>query len=620
MELQGIFELVEAGRIDDAEERCRQSLGRNPDEINLLGMLGAILLKKGELDEAERHLTRTTELEPAFAKPWEDLGALWMARNEPGKAAPFFEKAREISRTSARLDPRLEHANRLRKGGDTDAAAQACQEILKREPDNPGALRLLAMIATDREQFVIAEGYLRRIVTRLPGNVGAILDLCRFLGDRGRYPEAIDILERADREVLEDPAVQSALGDMLGLVGRSDEALQAYEKCLAARPDDVSALLGRGHMLRIAGRGDDAAGCYRRCVALQPEFGDAWWNLATLKGAELNDDDMRTMQSIAGSSDLAPHSQVGVRFALARALEERRDYGAAWEQYRIGNAAKRALIRYDPVETEVSQRNIRQTFDTAMFDREAADTPADKTPIFIVGMPRSGSTLIEQIVASHSQVHGAGELPYIIMITNALHSTDGNDSRYPEIVREFDAKALTGLGRSYLHHALRHVSGDKPYFTDKMPANFQHVGFIRLVLPQARIIDVRRGPMATCVANYRQLFAQGKSQAYDLTELAEYYLLYIGTMEHWDTVLPGQILRVHYEDIVADFEKQTRRILEFCGLPFEKACLDFYMNKRPVNTASAEQVRRPIYDSAVNFWKNYGPYLDELEEILAPVL
>jgi tetratricopeptide (TPR) repeat protein len=548
-ELKGIFELVEAGRIDDAEERCRRSLGSDPDEINLLGMLGAILLKKGELDEAERHLTRTTELEPAFAKPWEDLGALWMARKEPDKAAPFFARARELNRAAARIDPRLERVDSLRKAGDTAAATQACQEILNREPDNPGALRQLAMIATDQEQYVIAEGYLRRIVTRLPGNAQAMLDLCRFLGDRGRYPEAIELLLHADRNVLEDPAAQRVLGDMLSVVGRSDEALQAYEKCLEAWPDDVSALLGRGHMLRIAGLGDDAADCYRRCVALQPDFGDAWWNLASFKGGELDDDDIRAMQTMAGSSATSANSAIGLRFALARTLEERREFDAAWEQYRIGNAAKRAFVKYDPVETEVSQRKIRETFDAAIFEGEMAETAADNTPIFIVGMPRSGSTLIEQIIASHSQVHGAGELPYIIMITKALHSTNATESRYPEIVREYDAKALTGLGRSYLHHALRHVDGDKPYFTDKMPANFQHAGFIRLILPQAKIIDVRRGPMATCVANFRQLFAQGKNQSYDLTELGEYYLLYVKLMAHWDDVMPGKNYDPHLDEL-----------------------------------------------------------------------
>lgn len=619
-ELREIFDLVEAGRIEDAENRCRRSLEANPDEINVLGLLGAILLRKGELDEAEQYLTRTTELEPAFPKPWEDLGALWMARKQPDRAAPFFARAAELNRGAARTDPRLAHADRLRKDGDSVAAERACEEILNREPDHPGALRLLAMIATDNEQFIIAEAYLRRIVARLPANVRAMLDLARFLGDRGRYAEAIELLMHADAEVLEDPVAQGVLGDMLGLVGRSEEALRAYDRCLAKRPRDVSALLGRGHMLRIAGRRDEAADCYRRCVTLQSDFGEAWWNLAGLVGAGMSDDDIRTMQGMAGTNGISPHADVGLRFALARVFETRGDYAAAWEQYRIGNAAKRALVKYDPVETEVSQRKIRETFDAEMLAGDPAATPAGQTPIFIVGMPRSGSTLVEQILASHSQVQGVGELPYIIMITKALLSSDGDDIRYPEIVRQYDVTALTGLGRSYLHHASTHLNAGKRHFTDKMPANFQHAGFIRLVLPQAKIIDVRREPMAACVANYRQLFARGKNQSYDLTELGEYYLGYVETMAHWDEVLPGQVLKVQYEDVVADLEKQVRRLLEFCGLPYERACLDFHENRRAVNTASAEQVRQPIYDSAVDFWKNYEPYLDELREVLAPML
>lgn len=619
-ELKGIFDLVEAGRIDDAEERCRHALGGHPDEINLLGMLGAILLKKGELDEAERHLLRTTELEPAFPKPWEDLGVLWMARKQPDRAAPFFAKAAELNDAMTRPDPRLLRAEQLRNEGDTDAAERQCQAILQREPDNPHALRLLAMIATDNEQYIIAEGYLRRIATRLPSNVRATVDLVRFLGDRGRYPEAIDILGNANQIVLEDPVVQRIYGDMLGLVGRSVDALEAYDRCLASRPHDVSALLGRGHMLRIAGRRDEAVDSYRRCVSLQPDFGEAWWNLASLLGAEVSDEELEKMQGLAGASGLSPDAEVGIRFALARSFEERGDFAAAWEQYRIGNTAKRALVRYDPVETEFNQRKIRDTFDVGLLEREPAEVPPGQTPIFILGMPRSGSTLVEQILASHSQVQGAGELPYIIMITNALRSGDGDDIRYPEILRQYDVNALTGLGRSYLHHALTHLTEDKPYFTDKMPANFQHAGFIRLALPGARIIDVRRHPMAACVANYRQLFAQGKNQSYDLTELGEYYLGYVQMMAHWDELMPGRILTVQYENIVGDLEQQVRRILDYCGLPFEQSCLDFYENRRPVNTASAEQVRQPIYDSAVDFWKHYEPYLDELREVLAPVL
>jgi hypothetical protein len=235
-------------------------------------------------------------------------------------------------------------------------------------------------------------------------------------------------------------------------------------------------------------------------------------------------------------------------------------------------------------------------------------------------MPRSGSTLVEQILASHSMVEGANELPYVIMISNTLGANKNNATGYPEIVEELDDSQLTGLGRSYLHYALTHCENDKPFFTDKMPANFSHAGFIRLILPHAKIIDVRRNPIATCVANYRHLFARGKNQSYDLVELAEYYLQYVEIMQHWDNVLPGDVLRVQYEHVVENLEGEVRRILDFCELPFEEACIHYHESARPVNTASSEQVRQPIYDSAVDFWKNYEPHLELLKDILKPVL
>jgi Flp pilus assembly protein TadD len=446
------------------------------------------------------------------------------------------------------------------------------------------------------------------------------MDLGRFLGQRGRYPEAIGVMESAAELAPDNADVELLRGDMLGIVGRSAEALRCYEACLRLRPDDPQALLGAGHMLRIENDREGAEAAYRRSAGLRPGMGEAWWNLASLKGYSASDAEVSLMEKELGRASIAPESAVAFHFALARAFEQRRDYARAWQCYTLGNSGKRALVRYDPVETEVQQQKIRDTFAAELFTRAAASTPAQKTPIFIVGMPRSGSTLIEQILASHSQVAGAGELPYIIMLTNALGAKHSDGRLYPELVSDLSATALTGLGRSYLHHAGPHAGDEAAHFTDKMPANFAHVGFIRLILPHAKIIDARRGAMATCLANYRQLFAQGKNQSYDLTELGEYYLQYVATMAHWDNVLPGAVLRVRYEEVVADLETQVRRILDFCGLPFEPACLEFHRSDRPVNTASAEQVREPIYTSAVEFWKHYEPWLDELREVLAPVI
>ena len=647
--MDDIFRLLNAGQLDEAEALCRQVLQGKPGDVNVLGMLGAILLKKKQPEEAEVWLKRTIELEPAFAKPHEDLGLLYLDRGDAEQALACLEKAIALDKSlvsaqrgiavalhrlgrndeaeAARarfitLSPTadsLAEADALRKAGDTERAEQICQELITREPDNIVALRLLAIIASDEERFVIAEGLLRRILKLAPDNVAALRDLGRFLGDRSRYPEAIEMLEQAIAIDVGNPDIQVVLGDMLSIVGRSADALVAYDKCLERSPDDPAALVGRGHMLRIGGRREEAVESYRRSLEIRPENGDAWWNLASLHGFAVSDDEVSAMRVTVDAGGLSTESAVGFRFALARAFEQREDYEGAWEQYTLGNSGKRAVVKYDPVETEVLHGKLRNALTSDIFDKDIATPPQDRTPVFILGMPRSGSTLIEQILASHSMVQGAGELPYIIMMSKALGASSTDNVQYPEIMKTLDASQLTGLGRTYLHYTRTHRARGAPYFTDKMPANFSHAGFIRLILPHAKIIDARRDPIATCVANYRHLFAQGKNQSYDLVELAEYYLQYVAIMQHWDEVMPGDILHVQYEDVVGNLEMEVRRILDFCELPFEETCINYHQSARPVNTASSEQVRQPIYDSAVNFWKNYESHLDELKEILKPI-
>jgi len=645
-----IFRQLGAERLDEAESLCRQALQAEPDDVNVLGILGAILLRKQQVDEAESLLLRTVELEPAFAKPHEDLGLLYLDRDDAQKALSFFEKAlalepslqaaqRGIAVALQRLGRNdeaeaararclasspaaqsLAEADALRRKGDTGRAEQLCQQVITREPGNIAALRLMAIIASDDERFVVAEGLLRRIVKLVPESAAALSDLGRFLGVRSHYPEAIELLQQAIAIDAANPDMLLILGDMLAIVGRSADALVAYESCLEQAPDQPAALNGRGHMLRIAGRHEEALECYRRCAGVSPETGDAWWNLASLHGYRVADDEMTKLHSLLERENLAPESEIAIRFALARAFEQREDFDQAWQQYQLANGAKRALVKYDPVKIEVLHDKLKAVLTADIFAGASDAWPTDRTPVFVLGMPRSGSTLIEQILASHSLVEGAGELPYIIMISTALGSNSADGVRYPEIIGEYDAAQLTALGRSYLHYTQTHREQDTPYFTDKMPANFSHAGFIRLILPHAKIIDTRRDPMATCVANYRQLYAQGKNQSYDLTELAEYYLQYDLIMQHWNEVMPGEILQVQYEDVVTDLDREVGRILDFCDLPFEQACVDYHRSSRPVNTASSEQVRQPIYDSAVSFWRKYEPHLDELKEILKPVL
>jgi len=636
-QLEDIFRHITNDRLDDAELLCREALLHDEKDINVLGILGAILLKKNELVEAEKTLQSVNELEPAFAKPHEDLGMLYLNQNKPEAAVDCFERATALDASQASafrgLSTALQQCGRrdeaqvalerylalsptsdsiaqarlLHTDGESQRAETVCEDILKREPNNTHALRMLAIIASDDERYVVAEGLLRRIIKLIPESIPAIGELGRFLADRSRFPEAIEILEQAEKQDASNAQLRLMLGDMYLVVGRTSEALRSYEKCLELSPDEAMALLGRGHMLRIAGDRDEAEASYRRCISVSPEIGHAWWSISSLHGYHASDEEVAQIQAQIDAANPNAESEVAFRFALARACERRDDYASAWQQYELANTAKRRLVSYDPVEIEVRHNKMTKVF-SAEFCRELPTADATgRSPIFILGMPRSGSTLIEQILASHSLVEGAGELPYIIMMSAVDKA-------------ELDASQRAGLGKSYLYHASTHCSEDRPYFTDKMPANFSHVGFIHSMLPNAKIIDTRRDPLATCVANYRYLFASGKNQSYDLTELGEYYLQYVQIMDHWDKVLPGVVLRVQYEEVVDDLESQVRKILDFCGLEFEQNCLEFHKSDRAVNTASSEQVRQPIYRSGVDYHKNYDSHLDVLREILEPIL
>lgn len=641
---------INAGQIDRAEQHCRQVIEEEPDNINILGLLGAILLKLQKIDEAEEYLLRTIDAAPTFAKPHEDLGMLYLSLNQAERASEFFEKSINLDPTQAsaffglanallktgktkeaksahrkflELSPGAEalaEASRQIKEGQAKRAGEICDEVLKQDPENVEALRLLARIATDDQQHVIAEGLLRKIVQMSPTQSTPCMDLGRFLIERGRIPEAVDIFEKAVELDPSNANTHLLLADALAILGHSADALASYEKCLAIAPEEPSALLGRGHLLRIRGHRHEAIDSYKRCVELRPDFGGAYWSLASLKGFEFPDKQLAEMQTRIESGELDPESEISFRFALARAFEVKGDFNEAWQQYETGNEQMRSRVKYDPVKTEAEHDRLINVFSADFLDRMCSDEAVGPCPIFVLGVPRSGSTLIEQILASHSMVEGAGELPHIIMISAALGKNRSDNLVYPDVLIEMSEEQLASIGKSYIYHTGAHRLEETPNFTDKMPANYSHAGFIYLTLPNAKIIDARRDPIDTCVGNYRQLFAQGKNQSYDLQELGEYYLQYRRMMDHWDEVLPGRILRVQYEDVVGNLEQQVRRILDYCELPWEDACLKYFESDRAVNTASSEQVREPIYKDAIGYWKNYESHLDELLEVLAPVL
>jgi tetratricopeptide (TPR) repeat protein len=646
-----VFRLINAGQFEQAESVCRAHLSNKADDVNILGLLGAILLKLGSTDDARETLEKTIQIEPTFPKPYEDLGALYLKEGDAAKARELLEQsirlggeqasayaalasacnqlgdtqsAAEAQRQYMALSPvarTLSKAEKLLAVGKTAEAEKLCDEVSREHPTDTQVLRLLARIASQTGRAIVAEGLLKRIISLSPDEHRCVVDLGLFLAEQGRYPEAVEALENA---VAMDPSAvstQQRLGNFLAILGKSTEALAVYAAALQYDPDYVPALVGHAHMLRIVGQVDEAIESYETAIGLKPSYGDAWWSLASLRKYDFSDEQVEEIRTqIAATSDDETTSKISLYFALARADESRNDFPAAWANYEHGNALKRSAVHYDPVRIETSHDAVIKQFDSDFLTRFSDDKDAPPGPIFVVGMPRSGSTLIEQILASHSQVEGAAELPYMGLLSESLGKQRATEKSYPEALADLSAEQLRAFGKSYLYYSQSNRPEGLPRFTDKMPANFVHVGLIHLALPNAKIIDARRHPLDVCIANYRQLFAKGKNHAYDLNECAEYYLDYVRVMDHWDKVLPGRVLRVDYEDMVADVESEVRRLLSYCDLPFEDACLDFHKTERAVNTASSEQVRVPIYSDAIEFWKNYEPWLDDVKLILEPAL
>jgi tetratricopeptide (TPR) repeat protein len=647
--LSEAIELINAGERGKAESICRDAIERNPEDVNMIALLGATLLKSGQMADAEMFLWQTIQLAPSFAKPHEDLGYLLVEQGRPEEALP-------ILRTATRLDPSLERAHLytgkalalLGKGKEADVAFEKSFElnpvsktlaiaaehqlagrleeakalygdVLRADAENVDALRMMGTIAFTESRPADAERYLRQSVALAPDFVGAIIDLAQVLKDEGRFEEAISNFRRAIELEPGNVKAQFLLGSALAPSALTYEAIEAYQRALELRPSHVGAHLGLGHVLKTVGRQKEAVDSYRECIRLRPDNGATYWSLANLKTYNLSSADIEEMVSQLEDGDVNKESEVNFLFALAKATEDRKDFDLAWQYYEKGNAERRMTEYYDPVRAEVMNDKVIETFDAELLAKLGGQGHADPAPIFVLGLPRSGSTLIEQILASHSQVEGTSELPYVAHAMNSLNLNRADGINYPEAVRELGANNLKLLGQKYLRDAQMHRTEGAPRFIDKMPNNFPSVGFINLILPNAKIIDARRHPLDSCLSCYRQLFARGQPFTYDLTDIGEYFLEYQRLMDHWHEVLPGQVLTMQYEDVVQDFETQVRRLLDFCDLPWEESCVRFYETDRPVRTASSEQVRQPVHSKSINFWRNFEDKLDELITVLEPV-
>jgi tetratricopeptide (TPR) repeat protein len=641
--------LIGSGNTGQAEAVCRAALKRNPRDANLTALLGALLIKLRRHHEAGQRLREAIALAPTFAKPHEDLGYLLIQEKKPEDAVVVLERA-------TRLDPRLEGAwfslgkalsmlgrgteadqaferafdlaplRRLmalgaehQKEGRLEEAEQLYYRVLRQQPDHVDALRLLGQIAYKAGRITEAGRLLERAIAVAPDFTAAIIDLGRILKEQDRYEEAIGCFDRALALEPDNAQAHYLRGSTLAPAALTHEAIEAFQTCLRLRPQHAGALLGLGHALKAVGRQREAIESYRQCLPLKPDNGETWWSLANLKTYRLSDADIAEMKARL-DGDLTPQSEVNFLFALAKAHEDREDYEEAWHYYQAGNARQRREVSHDPVQTESLNDRLIEVFSRQFLQERHGGGLRDDSPIFVLGLPRSGSTLIDQILATHSRVEGTSELPYLGQVASSLNRNRADGINYPEAVRELDATHFESLGRDYIQCTHMHRRAGAPRFVDKMPNNFPNVGLLALILPDAKIIDARRHPLDACLSCYRQLFARGQAFTYDLTEIGEYYLQYQRLMDHWAEALPGRVLTVQYEEVIADLPGQVRRLLDFCELPWEDACLRFYETERPIRTASSEQVRQPIYDTAVCFWRHYEQNLDELKTVLAPIL
>jgi tetratricopeptide (TPR) repeat protein len=567
-----------------------------------------------DLDAALQSFARAVSLNAALPASWRALHVLLRTAGQDDEA----QKAQLQLRQLERLPPPVLTAASMLADGETAAAERLMRQFLKTHPDHIDALSLKARMDASGEAQGEADRLYQRILELDPSRHPARYELVLLLLRTHRYTRALAqarLLLEADPH---DRRYRTLHAAACVALGRHAEGMQVYRSLIAEDATAAELHIAIGDVHKTDGQQQHAVASYRAATAIRPGYGHAYWSLANLKTYRFSDDEIAGMQGAEAVPGAATADRISLCFALGRALEDRGDYQQSFRYYERGNALKRAEIHYRPVTTD---RNASLQAEVCTRDFFAARRHVGcerNDPIFIVGLPRAGSTLIEQILASHSLVEGTWELSEIPLLVHSLQSLTANEAepRFPGVLRDLRPEEFRRFGEQYLADTTAYRTG-KRFFIDKMPNNFRHLGLLHLMLPNAKIIDARREPMACCFSNFKQLFAVGQEFTYSLADIAHYYRCYALLMDHWNGVLPGMILRVQHEDLVADLEGNVRRLLDFCGLPFEDACLRFHENKRSVRTASSEQVRQPLNAQGLEQWRHFEPWLGPLRDALA---
>lgn len=634
-----------------AEEVCRDYLAQHPGCVDHLRLLAHTLTKQGRLKEAEQQLRFALSMDEKFPQLFEDLGSVLSLQERFDEAIEAFERAirlepglplvqkkmaqalaasgrgeeaqsaLEIYRDSDKDRAEIAKGVELTKAEQHDEAAAIFKNVLKRNPDSVNAMRFLALTYWQGEKKLDdAEALLRRAVEVAPTYTGAWLILGALLTERNKYVDTIAAYKKATELAAGNAEAWAGLGNAYSMAMQPEDAVRAFAKSIDLNPASPDAQAGYGHALKTYGDQPGALKAFRAAIAARPAYGHVYWSMANLKIFKFEDEEVTAMLQQLENKRLTEAGDIHLRFALGKAFEDKKDYEQAWQYYHTGNQRQRMTVTHDPLELEFRFKAVLEVFSKTFIEEQSGKGCSAPDPIFIVGLPRSGSTLLEQILASHSQVEGTAELPVLGRLANSIgrYRTDG--IRYPESVQELRDRDWRAYGEQYLEESRRYRLTDRPIFTDKLPNNFPFVGLIHLILPNAKIINARRHPFDSCLGGYKQLFGQGQNFTYDLLDLAHYYQQYDATMKHWHSVLPGKVLDVHYEETVTNLGGQVAKILAHCGLPFEESCVRFHETKRSVNTASSEQVRQPIYTGALGKWRRYEGHLDILQKQLAYIV
>jgi tetratricopeptide (TPR) repeat protein len=610
---------------------AQRYLGRIPDALNVLDTLerhhprfsrlyeerGRCFVDLKQAPQAIEAFLRAVKLNHALPNSWRMLDGLLRMTGQTEQAA----MAANHVATLQKIPPEVVAATGLFVDGDLDVAESMVRAYLLQHGDHVEAMRLLAGIGIARKVFDDAEVLLAAVLERAPDYRVARQEYAGVLVELHKYDQARRELEQLLKEEPDNRSYRTLYATSAVGIGEHEQAIEIYRDLLRRAPEDAELHLSIAHAQKTLGQSKQAIESYRTAAVCRPDFGDAYWSLANLKTYRFTDEELARVRAAESAPTTGLLDRYHFCFALGKAFEDRGEYAESFRYYELGNALKRSESKY---RAEIIENNTHQQI--AVCTREffanrrgwGAQSP---DPIFIVGLPRSGSTLLEQILASHSQVEGTQELANIPQIVKDLRGRGADliNPRYPRILAQMSAEDFQRLGEKYLTDTRIYRTG-KPYFIDKMPNNFRHLGLIHLMLPNAKIIDARREPMACCFSNFKQLFANGQEFTYSIEDIARYFRTYLQLMRHWDSALPGWILRVQHEDVVDDLEANVRRMLDFCGLQFEARCIEFHKTERSVRTASSEQVRQPLFREGLDQWTKFESRLGPLKEALGDAL